>query len=675
MRIRMPSITINKKTQIIILTATFVLGVILSAHAYPVAFTDSSGEKVIISQRPKRIVSLVPSMTEIIFRLGAGDAVKGLTHHSNHPPEVSQKQIIGGFFQPSIQQIRKLQPDVIFYSPLQQMVKANFKAGSCQLIHLDTDSIAQSFVTIRLLGRIFNQSDAALSLVSQIGTQLKLVKKKVARIPAPQKKRVVRLMSRVPLMAPGDDSFQNEMIRAAGGIPPRWSKNGRTVPVSEAELINFNPQAIYGCGGDREAALNFFNRPGLKDMDAVKHHQIYFFPCDLTCRAATNTGHFVSWLSAKIYAQQFTDPQNRVLTDHIVEDRDLSIDLSYIKKASITVSRIFDFPNKTLIIDFNTPLSMVSTLEGYREGIEAIGNHYFSPPCWSISHQLGFQQFRQRVYTVIGKSPKTASFLFTGADMDHLAARRETYKDMIVYALVTAGVRSNAIRTSQDMGNYYEPGTINIILLTNRKLSHRAMTRAIITATEAKTAALADTDIRSSYSPHNNRATGTGTDNILIVQGIGSPINLTGGHAKMGELIARAVYGAVQEAVYNQNGITAQRHIFERLKDRRISLYSLVSDAKCDCDIAPNELVAAMEEILLDPRYAAFVATAFAVSDDVERGLIRDLGLFDALCHQVASEIAGRELTVLEELIGDEFPQITRMALNAIFNGVRHMLR
>jgi len=675
MKIRMPSITINKKIQIIILTATIVLGVILSAHAYPVAFTDSSGEKVIISQRPKRVVSLVPSMTEIIFRIGAGDAVKGLTYHSNHPPQVSQKQIIGGFFQPSIQQIRKLQPDVIFYAPLQQMVKANFKAGSCQLIQLDTDSIAQSFVTIRLLGRIFNQSDAAVSVVSQIGAQLKLVQKKVARIPAPQKKRVVRLMSSVPLMAPGDDSFQNEMIRAAGGIPPRWGKNGRTVPVSEAELINFNPQVIYGCGSDREADLNFFSRPGLKDVDAVKHHQIHFFPCDLTCRAATNTGHFVSWLSAKIYAQQFADPQNRVLIDRIVEDRSLSIDLSYIKKASITVSRIFDFPNKTLIIDFNTPLSMVSTLEGYREGIEAIGNHYFSPPCWSISHQLGLQRFKHRVYTVIGKTPKTASFLFTGADMDHLAARRETYKNMIVYALVTAGVQSNAIRTSQDMGTYYEPGTINIILLTNRKLSHRAMTRAIITATEAKTAALADTDIRSSYSPRNNQATGTGTDNILIVQGIGSPIDLTGGHTKMGELIARAVYGAVQEAVYNQNGITAQRHIFQRLKDRRISLYGLVSDAKCDCDIASNELVAAMEKVLLDPRYAAFVATAFAVSDDVERGLIRDLGLFDALCHQVASEIAGRELTVLEELIGDEFPQITRMALNAIFNGVRHMLR
>jgi len=59
---------------------------------------------------------------------------------------------------------------------------------------------------------------------------------------------------------------------------------------------------------------------------------------------------------------------------------------------------------------------------------------------------------------------------------------------MEILALVTAGVKSNAVRMSKDTGRYYEPGTINIILLPNMKLTSRAMTRAIISATEAKTA-------------------------------------------------------------------------------------------------------------------------------------------------------------------------------------------
>ena len=671
----MPSKTIDKKIQTIILAATIVLGAIFEVHAYPIAFTDSSGRNVIISQRPQRVVSLVPAITEIIFSVGGGDAVNGITYHSSYPPEVSQKKIIGGFFQPAIEQIRKLQPDVIFYSPLQRQVKASFNDETCRLIHLHTDSIARSFENIRLLGRIFNQADAAEALVAKIRAELELVNEKISRIPAAQHKRVVRLMGLDPLTTPGDDSFQNQMIRAAGGIPPLWGKNGKIVPVTQKEWLRFNPQVIYGCGGDRGAVLKFFDRPGFKDVEAVKKRQIFFFPCDLTCRAATNTGYFISWLSSKIYAQQFAEPQNRIRPNRIVAVRNLPLELDYIEKASIALSRILDFPNKTLIIDFKTPLPIVSTLEGYRKGITAIGNHYASPPCWSIGHQLGIRQIKSRVYAVIGREPKTASFLFTGADMDHLTVRKEMYKDMIVYALVTAGVHSNAVRMSQDVGNYYEPGTINIILMTNRKLSPRAMNRALITATEAKTAALGDMDIRSSYTPHNNQATGTGTDNIIIAQGMGAAVDLTGGHAKMGELVARAVYRAVQEAVYKQNGITGRRHIFQRLKDRRISLYGLVSTSTCDCDIAPNELVAGLEKVLLDPRYAAFVSTAFALSDDFERGLISDLGLFDAVCYHVASEIAGRDLAVLDDLVGHELPQVTRMALNAIFNGVLHQLR
>ena len=72
---------------------------------------------------------------------------------------------------------------------------------------------------------------------------------------------------------------------------------------------------------------------------------------------------------------------------------------------------------------------------------------------------------------------------------------------MIVYALVTAGVQDNAVRASVDEGRFYEPGTINVIILTNMQLTPRALTRAMISATEAKSAALQDLDIRTRILP------------------------------------------------------------------------------------------------------------------------------------------------------------------------------
>ena len=665
---------LKKRFHIAVLSPIIFLAVLLStapAFSYPVEFIDSQGNKITINDRPSHVVSLVPSITEIIFEIGAGDAVKAITHHDTFPPDAATKEIIGGFFSPSLKTIEAMRPDVIFYSHFHKQVKDKFGHGKCQLINLETDSMANSYKNIRILGRIFNKEDEAKKVIDRIKNELQIITKKVARIPQPKRKRVIRLMGRDEVMTPGADSFQNEMIRAAGGIPPVLGKKGNIVVITKEEWIRFNPQVIYGCGGDRETARKFFDRPGWKDVDAVKNGNIFYFPCNLTCRASTNSGYFVSWLSSRIYADDYSKHEDQVFEEKIFKSRKLDLDLDYIKDARISCSHIHDFPNKTLIIDFNEPLSVVSTLEGERKGIESVGNHYSPPSCWGIGHKSGLSGVRKRVYQVIGKSEETASFLFTGADMDNLAIKHESFRDMEVYALVTAGVRSNAVRMSNDEGRFYEPGTINIIILPNMKLTPRAMTRAIISATEAKTAALQDLDIRSAYSSLYNQATGTGTDNIIVIQGTGIRIDNAGGHSKLGELIAKAVYAGVQEAVYKQNGIVNRRNVFQRLKDRKISIYGLVSEVKCDCIYEKNGLGGEIEEILLDPRYAGFIEASFAISDSYERGLICDLSGYELWCNNVAEEIAGKKIAQLSGIVEtDHKPPVLRMALNAILNGL-----
>ncbi|MBE9530461.1 MAG: adenosylcobinamide amidohydrolase, partial [Proteobacteria bacterium] len=610
----------------VILFAT--LWVLPPALSYPVTFADSRGKIIIIDKKPEKVVSLVPSITEIIFKVGAGDTVKAVTYHDNYPGEPGSKQIVGGFFSPSLKGIEALQPDIIFLSRLHKKVMEKFGHGKCKLINLETDSIAESYKNILLLGRIFNKEKQAAILVDEIKKQLRIISEKVNRIPDSKRKRVLRLMGRDPVMTPGDDSFQNEMIRAAGGIPPVLGKKGNIVVITKEEWVTFNPQVIYGCGGDRETAKKFFNRPGWKDVDAVKNGKIFYFPCDLTCRAATHTGYFVSWLASRIYTDEFSKKENHVLKEQVFKSRSLDFDLDYIKHVRISYSYIHDFLNKTLIIDFKRPMSLVSTLEGERNGIESVGNHYSPPPCWGINHKSGLSNIRKRVYLVINKSEDTASFLFTGADMDNLVIKREKFRDMEVCALVTAGAKSNAVRMSRDEGRFYEPGTINIILLPNMKLTSRAMTRAIISATEAKTAALMDLDIRSSYSSSLHQATGTGTDNIIVVRGTGIEIDNTGGHSKLGELIAKAVYQGVRVAICKQNKITASRNIFRRLMERKISIYRLVSGMKCECIPKKSALLGAVEEILLDPRYSGFIESALVLSDNHEKGLVKDLSAY-----------------------------------------------
>jgi adenosylcobinamide amidohydrolase len=289
---------------------------------------------------------------------------------------------------------------------------------------------------------------------------------------------------------------------------------------------------------------------------------------------------------------------------------------------------------------------------------------------WGIHHQGGWEAAEGSLYETLGIDRNSSSLIFTGADLRNLSVKTATYKNLTVTALVTAGADGNALRTSKDPGAFYDPGTINIILLTNRALTPGAAAGALIVITEAKTAALWDMDIRSTESPRENPATGTGTDDIIVVWGDeGSPADYTGGHGKIGELIGRTVYDAVSEALRKQNGKAKNRPVWLRLAERRISAETLgpaFSGHGPYPDLG-NDLKLAM----LDPRYAGFLEAALSLSDASIMGNYKDRGTFDRMALDVASEIAKKPVSSISDLTEAEgIPPVLETALNALATGL-----
>lgn len=656
--------------------------------AFPLTFTDSAGKTICLERQPRRVVSLVPGVTEILLTIGAGDAVVGITYHSILPPQAADKVITGGFFYPDTEKIAGINPDLIFYTDLQREVVSQFR-GRCVLVNLSPRSIGDSFRHINLLGRIFGCQARAGEVVAEQKRLLDLIRRKTALIPREKRVRVMRLMGRGQVMTPGDDSFQKEYVEAAGGIAPDLGEKGAVVPVSLEEWQEFNPQVLYGCGGDR-AILRLLHRPGWKNVDAVKNNRIYFFPCELTYRAAAHTGYFVAWLSSRLYRDEFSNPENFVLPEQVVGRKELSAGLPCVKKAEVVSADIKDFRNKAVVVHLSRPMKVVSTLEGMRENISVIGNNYFPPPAWGLGHRQGLDALRRDTMRVLGLDPASTSLLFTGANMDNLAVTTRRFKEMQVVALVTAGVSSNAVRMSADTGKFYElagagsqsghsgskPGTINILILTNLKLTERAMTRAIITATEAKSAALQDLDIRSSYTPLENQATGTGTDNIIVVQGGGPRVDSSGGHSRLGTLIARAVYQGVQEAVHMQNGFTGNRNVFQRLRERKIDLWQACMEAAGDRDEG-TVLFQEVESLLLDPFYAGYLEALMAAGDAFQRGLVCDIASMSTWSHAVYKRIAsgkGSGFRSLNIPFLSGLPPLVASGLSAIMAGAMYRM-
>lgn len=143
--------------------------------------------------------------------------------------------------------------------------------------------------------------------------------------------------------------------------------------------------------------------------------------------------------------------------------------------------------------------------------------------------------------------------LLTAAPMKYAQFVLKTEREIAVLAVVTAGV-SNALNISERTQTPYSgesianPGTINIIAITNADLLQDCMVSSVIAATEAKAAALFDLNIKSVTT--GNQATGTGTDSIVIASGRGErKIKYAGGHTLYGQLLGEAVYTAVRNSL------------------------------------------------------------------------------------------------------------------------------
>ena len=199
------------------------------------------------------------------------------------------------------------------------------------------------------------------------------------------------------------------------------------------------------------------------------------------------------------------------------------------------------------VFEFSPGRLVLSTRNGLREAT-AVAENSCPEPLWGYVHENA-GECRRLMLASAGKTEAECDFLLTGASLEG-AVLRAAGDEALVF--VTTDVRSNAMRAGVDVPagkrKPHGPGTINIFLFTAAALSAGAMARSLITITEAKCAALQDMGAVSSYTP-GLTATGTGTDNIIIVPGTVPGVEMLRGHSALSLLIARTTAQAIRDAL------------------------------------------------------------------------------------------------------------------------------
>lgn len=237
------------------------------------------------------------------------------------------------------------------------------------------------------------------------------------------------------------------------------------------------------------------------------------------------------------------------------------------------------FYDKSIVICFQGKRKVLSTSlynGGYHEDFTAVYNYDAKQgagmPCEMLADN--YVDHMQLISQRLALAPEKVSGMSTAASMENVAVETLKYKELTVTAIVTGGIETNGGRVG-DPADYYRPqekpvkyGTINIMLVLDCDLAPGTIARALVTCTEAKTAAIQELLEGSKYS--QGLATGSGTDQTIIVCNTESELYLDGAgkHSKLGELIGKAVIAAVKKALAKQSGLTPalQHNAFRRLK-------------------------------------------------------------------------------------------------------------
>ncbi|MDI3497358.1 ABC transporter substrate-binding protein [Archaeoglobus sp.] len=241
---------------------------------------------------PQRIVSLAPSNTEILFAIGAGDRVVGVTDYCNYPPEVVEKKekgelvSIGGYTTINIEKVVSLKPDLVVatYGNGIENIETLRRMG-LTVIAFDPKSVEDVMKDIILIGVATGEKENATKLVQEMLERIEKVRESVKDKP---KVRVAYILWYDPIWVSGKNTFIDEVIRLAGGENVFNFDGWRTVSVED--LIAANPDVIIvssgsGMGGGKDVVYEWVvSDDRLSGIKAVKEGRVYVVDADIINR-------------------------------------------------------------------------------------------------------------------------------------------------------------------------------------------------------------------------------------------------------------------------------------------------------------------------------------------------------------------------------------------------------
>ena len=258
-------------------------GDVAPAHS---AVTDDFGDTIVVAAAPKRIVSLNPTTTELLFAIGAGPRVTGRTSYDIYPKEVLAVPDLGPGLRPNVEAVLNTHPDlVLLYASADNRDAARrLRSSGVATAAYKIDRIADMMRVTRVLGRLAGDSLTADRTVDSVQATLDRVRAQTASLPHPT---VFWPLWEAPLLSVGAGSFLHELLEIAGAKNIFADMPQPSPTVTFEELLRRDPDVILTSAKSRERILN---DQKWKTLRAVREGRVVVFDSAIATGPSNRVG-------------------------------------------------------------------------------------------------------------------------------------------------------------------------------------------------------------------------------------------------------------------------------------------------------------------------------------------------------------------------------------------------
>ncbi len=294
------------------LTAVSVSGCFLSKEVradrkagFPMTLKDEAGREVKLATRPQRLVSMAPSNTEILFALGLGDKVFGVSNFDNFPPEATKKEKVGDAFNPNYEKIVGLKPDLVLaVGTAQSEIVKKLDGLKVPTFVLQASSLAAVYDEINLVGKITGTAAKAQEVVGVMQAKEKAVLAKVAAVAADKRPKVFWMLDD-QLWTVGPGSFINDILVKLGATNVATKTNQAYSQYSMESLLKDDPDVIVIGSSSPDTMDKVKKLNGWSKLTAVKNNKVYTVNPDLVSRPGPRLMDGLEAAAKVLYPDQF----------------------------------------------------------------------------------------------------------------------------------------------------------------------------------------------------------------------------------------------------------------------------------------------------------------------------------------------------------------------------------